>query len=463
MHGLPATDHIGRTLDEVIPRIAPKIKPFYRQVIETGEPVLNLEVRGDARGPDDAERIWWVSYAPLTDGDGRVRGVNAVVSEITSHKRALNDLRMFEQIVSASPDHISFVDSNYVYRAVSDSYLVAHNRPRDQIVGRPVAELLGEKTFRKIVKPNMDRCLCGQDVRYQDWFTFPALGRRFMDVVYTRIVSDEGRAAGVIVSVRDLSEQKGAEETRQALEVQLRHAQKMQAVGQLAAGVAHDVNSLLMVILGNAQLVQSNLKRGGESEGRAAAAIEQIVHAVERGKSLVQKLLAFGRANVWKPQLVDLNAIVADTQQMLKRLIGDDIRIKVSAAGDLKRCQADAGLIEQVVMNLLLNARDAISGEGTITIKTANVDRVKENTGAHGKVEPGPHVVLSVSDTGAGMDEATLERAFEPFFSTKPPDKGSGLGLAIVYGIIEQAGGYITVRSKPGEGTTFRLYFPAVE
>ena len=592
LHGLSPGEHAGRSIDEVIPHMADVLKPIYRRVIETGEPVFDLELCSTKRDESGSSRVWLASYVPVKHADGRIAGVSAAVREITSHKRAIDDLRIFQRIVSTSPDHVAFVDTDYVYRAVSDAYVVAHGRPRDQLVGRTVAQLLGEKTFQGIVKPRLDRCLAGEEIRYQEWFSLPAIGRRFMDVVYRRHVDTDGEVAGVVVSIRDMTERrrvdeelresqmrlariantiedvvwitdwhdrkilfanpayeqiwghsieqlyrnpadraeaihpedrarawenfarlgqnerydeeyrivrpdgsirwvrdrgyplrdrdgeiyqvvgiaqditerKQAEETRQKLETQLRHVQKMQAVGQLAAGVAHDVNSLLMVILGNAELAQGDLQRSDDaSVQRAATALTQIQDAVERGKTIVQKLLAFGRARPRHVRPANLNELVAGMEPMLARLIGDGIRIEVKAAPDLKRCTVDAGLFEQVIMNLVLNARDAIPNTGTVTVQTANVALAENDNASRSTAGPGPHVMLAVSDTGVGMDEETLERVFEPFFSTKPMDKGTGLGLAIVYGIVEQAGGHISVDSEPGKGTTFRLYFPAVD
>jgi PAS domain S-box-containing protein len=592
LHGLSPEEHIGRTLDEVIPYMAETLKPVYRGVIDTGEPALNVELNSTQPDAPDGGRVWLGSYLPIKNTDGKVTGVSAVVQEITSHRRAIDDLRVFQRIVSSSSDHVSFVDADYVYRAVSDAYVAAYARPRDEIVGRAVAELLGVPTFRETVKPNLDRCLAGEKVRYQEWFSWPTMGKRFMDVVYSPHIDGNGDVAGAVVSVRDITERrqmeeelrdsqmllatvtntiedvfwitdwnnkrilfaspayeqiwgrslrdlydnprdwvetihpedrerawnnfielkendrydqeyrvvrrdgsirwvrdrayplrndegqvfqvvgiaqditerKQAEETRKKLETQLRHVQKMQAVGQLAAGVAHDINSLLMVILGNAELAQANLHRGGrETLQRTGAALEQIQDAVQRGKSVIQKLLTFGRAKPRHIRPTNLNELIADMEQMLNRLISKDITVDLSRAPDLKQCSVDAGLIEQVILNLVLNARDAIPDAGTITVRAENAVVNGAALAKYSRLDPGAYVMLSVSDTGVGMDGETVERIFEPFFSTKPMDKGSGLGLAIVYGIVEQAGGHVSVESTPGVGTTFRIYFPAID
>lgn len=592
LHGLSPDEHIGRTLDEVIPHMADRLEPVYRKVIETGEPALHVELCSTNRDVTGSGRVWLASYQPVKDTDGTVIGVSGVVHEITPHKRAIDDLRIFQRIVSSSPDHVSFVDTDYVYLAVSDSYVTAHGQPRDRILGRTVAELLGEQAFQETIKPKLDRCLAGEEVRYQAWFTFPAIGNRFMDVVYRPHVDAHEKVVGAVVSIRDITERrqmeedlresqtllttvtntiedvvwitdwrdqrvlfaspayekiwgrplaqlyqnsrdwidavhpedrvsaevsfetldqherfdeeyrivrpdgsvrwiqdrayplrdrsggvyqvvgiaqditerKQAEETRRKLETQLRHAQKMQAVGQLAAGVAHDINSLFMVILGNAELAQANLQRGDrEALQRTASGLDQIQAAVERGKSVIQKLLTFGRARPRNICPTNFGDLIAELNQMLSGLSSEDIIVDVSSAPDLKGCDVDASLIEQVVMNLVLNARDAIPDRGTITVRAENVVLNGAVLATHSKLNPGAYVMLSVSDTGVGMDSETVERIFEPFFSTKPMDKGAGLGLSIVYGIVEQAGGHISVESAPGKGTTFRLYFPAID
>ncbi|UCE60895.1 MAG: PAS domain S-box protein [Phycisphaerales bacterium] len=273
----------------------------------------------------------------------------------------------------------------------------------------------------------------------------------------------DGTPAGMWAFVRDITERKAAEAARRRLEVQLRHAHKLQAVGQLAAGVAHDFNSLLAVVLGNAELLSSRLASGvSDGNGEVSAGlVAQIMHAVERGQSLVHKLLMFGRARVWKVQLLDLNKVVSEAQEMLETVLGNSIRFEVRPAPDLRRFCGDAAQIEQVIMNLVLNARDAMHEGGELLIETANVDLNELTAAAHPQASSGSYVMITVRDTGEGIAKDVLDRVFEPFFSTKPVDKGTGLGLSIVHGIVENAGGHIELDSTPGRGTTFRLYFPA--
>ena len=262
-----------------------------------------------------------------------------------------------------------------------------------------------------------------------------------------------------------MTARKQAEQERAHLEGQLRQSQKLQAIGQLAAGVAHDFNSLLMVLLGNLELLQRRREKAepARTDRAEEAAMEQMLAAVERGRKLVQNLLAFGRTHKTKPQNLDVNQTIANMDAILQGLLEGRIELHTNKAPNLKPIHADAGQIEQAVMNLVINARDAMPEGGTLEIETANVLLEQAYVAAHADAKPGPHVLIAVRDTGHGMTSSTLERLFEPFFTTKPVDKGSGLGLSIVHGIVNQAGGHIEVKSQSGEGSEFELYFPAVE
>jgi len=276
-----------------------------------------------------------------------------------------------------------------------------------------------------------------------------------------KLTRDEaGEATEIVGYFIDITERKRAEEEKAKSEAQLRHAHKMQAVGQLAAGVAHDFNSILTVILSNAERTLSKMNEDRIASAEAEA-LRQIVSSVERGAGLVRRLLAFGRAGGGKPQLLDLNRVVVDMDAMLRSLIGGQTELRVRTASDIKAIYADVGQIEEVIMNLVLNARDAMPDGGKLTIETAHVTLDKAYARAHIEAKPGSHAVLIVNDTGTGMNEETMQRMFEPFFTTKSTEKGSGLGLSIVHGIVTQAGGHIEVTSKPGDGTSFKLYFPA--
>ena len=248
---------------------------------------------------------------------------------------------------------------------------------------------------------------------------------------------------------RDVTEQKRLEE-------QFRQSQKMEAVGRLAGGIAHDFNNLLTVILGYTEIANASLA----SANPVCEMLLEIRKAGERAELLTRRLLAFSRKQILQPDILDLNALLVDTRTMLGRLIGEDIDISLGLDPDLWRVRADKGQLEQVVMNLAINARDAMPMGGKLAIETANRTLDEKHVRLHVDAHVGEHVVLSVRDTGCGMDAATQARIFEPFFTTKGPDKGTGLGLATVYGIVRQSGGHIEVQSKPGRGATFKIFLP---
>jgi two-component system cell cycle sensor histidine kinase/response regulator CckA len=291
------------------------------------------------------------------------------------------------------------------------------------------------------------QALAGEPITYEmEW------QKRIFESHVQPLRSSEGEITGVVGVALDITD-------RQHLLDQLRQSQKMQAVGELAGGVAHDFNNLLMVVKGHAEMLLDRLPETSSIRH----SIEQMQSASERAAGLTRQLLAFSRKQVLQPRVLDLNEVVAGMIQMVSRLIGANIELSFLPALNLGRVKADPSQVEQVVLNLVVNARDAMPDGGRLTIETSNIDLDRSYAAQHpGGLEPGPYIMLTVTDNGCGMDAETQARIFEPFFTTKAQGKGTGLGLATVYGVVKQTGGFIWVYSEVGHGTTFKIHLPRV-
>ena len=276
-------------------------------------------------------------------------------------------------------------------------------------------------------------------------------GRKIVLEVSARLIRLDGKKAGIQGIARDVTE-------RRHLENVVRQSQKLEAVGRLSGGLAHDFNNLLCVISGHSELLAEQL----ESDSAAIKSVMQIRKATDSAASLTRQLLAFSRRQVIHPQVVDLNSIVTETEQLLGRLVDENIEFYTSLGPTLGHVLVDPVQMEQVILNLVLNARDSMPQGGKLTIGTSNVDMADAHRSRHSLIPAGQYVLLSITDTGVGMNEETQSRIFEPFYTTKEFGKGTGLGLATVYGIVKQSGGYIWVYSEEGRGTTFKIYLPRV-
>ena len=383
------------------------------------------------------------------------RANEALQAEVTERRENEERLRQSEERFSKAfhssplPMTISTKEEG-IYVDVNDAFLALVGRERHSVVGRPTSEVgfWIDPGDRKVMikRLNEEGRVIGLPAKIL------GSGEAVREAtVSAEQVEIEGQSC-ILGITQDTTETK-------RLQAQFQQAQKMEAIGRLAGGLAHDFNNILGVIMGYSELSQEKIDR----DLPVARNLTQIRVAAERAANLTRQLLAFSRQQVVSFRVLDLNAVVKDVSKMLTRVVGEDISLVFQPSVPLGSIRADVGQIEQVLMNLVVNARDAMPDGGEITIQTAMVELDEDYVREHEPVRVGKYVMLSVRDTGCGMDEATKARIFEPFFSTKEPGKGTGLGLASVYGIVKQSGGYVWAYSEPGRGSTFKLYFLQVQ
>jgi two-component system cell cycle sensor histidine kinase/response regulator CckA len=369
-----------------------------------------------------------------------------------------------ELILDSTVDGICGVDATGVITFMNPSGARTLGWTRGELVGRPIQDALLPRApdgtpARFEASPIYSACTDGHthDLKAQ---VFLRRDGSSVPVDYIATPFRQGdRIAGTLITFRDISERLQADEAQAQLEVQLLQSQKMEAVGRLAGGIAHDFNNLLTVIIGRAQRVVKSV----ESDHPRYADIELIQKSAYRASALTRQLLAFSRKQVLQPKVLSLNEVVGDLQAMIRRLIREDIELTTALKADLGQVKVDPHQMEQVLVNLVVNAVDAMPHGGRLIIETANTELTAAYAIRHVGMEPGAFVMLAVSDNGQGMDADTRARIFEPFFTTKEQGKGTGLGLSTVHGVINQSGGHILVYSEPGQGTTFKIYLPRVD
>jgi len=386
----------------------------------------------------------------ILNAAGEVAGIRSALLDVTERKLAEEERGRLVAILEAATDFVGVANAAgqvvYLNRA---GRLLVGIRDDEDLSSRPLRDYHPSWAADLVLNTGIPTA-----IREGVWKGETAwLTRDGGEIPTSQVIvahkSPTGELQYLSTIARDLTEHRRLEE-------QFRQAQKMEAVGRLAGGIAHDFNNLLMIIRGYSDLLLEELKPA-DSRRRA---LEEIRTAGERAAALTRQLLAFSRKQVLQPQILDLNAVVSNINTMLRRLIGEDIELTMLPGAALGRVQADPGQVEQVIMNLAVNACDAMPHGGKLTIETANVNLDEDYARRDGNAAPGPYVRLSVSDTGCGMDAETRARIFEPFFTTKEGGKGTGLGLATVYGIVKQSGGYIWVYSEVGQGTAFKIYLP---
>ena len=550
--------------------VNPTDRARFQQEIEKKGSVKDFEVK--LRKKDGTEMDCVLTATVRQADDGSILGYQGIIRNISERKTLLKMLRKYEFIVNTSKQFMTLINRDYTYEAVNEAYCLAHNKSREQVLGKTVAQIWGEKRFKRVIKPYLDKCFAGHETHDQKWFEFAGKKQKYYDVSYYPYYGNKSDVTHAVVITHDMTERKHAEEALQEsetkfrnlfdlspqaiavtdgktgrlievndkfceltqyarkkvlgkslselrifsegerdaflkelqtsgeldgleihpeakdgsvlnvimfakliritgeefvltafldmsdqkrLEAQLQQAQKMEALGTLAGGIAHNFNNLLMGIQANASLILLDIDPNDPNYDR----LMNIEKMVQNGSKLTKQLLGYAREGRYEIRPTSLNRLVKETSDTFG-LTKKEIKVHQKLAKDLFAIEADQGQIVQILWNLYVNAADAMPAGGDLFLETMNVTH-KDITGKPSKVKPGDYVLLTLTDTGTGMDKKTVRRIFDPFFTTKGMSRGTGLGLASVYGIVKNHGGIISVSSKKGEGTTFSLYLPA--
>jgi len=451
----PAAERMfGWTADEVIGKFHPIVpeekREEFRAIREAalqGKTFTGMELRRCRK--DGSSIDISVSTSSLCDADGRITGIMSIINDITDRKKSEEALLRLATAVEQSAEIIMITGVKGGIQYVNPAFERITGYHRDEVIGKNPRILKSGRQGPSFYKELWETLKRG-DVWSGVFQNLRKDGTLYEEEAVISPVRDgSGEVINYVAVKHDVTKERRVEE-------QLRQAQKMEAVGRLAGGIAHDFNNLLTAIAGYSDLLLLNLP-----EGEAAhREVLEIRKASDRAAALTRQLLAFSRQQVLQPKVLDLNQVVTNMEKMLHRLIGEDVELITTLASDLGHVKADPGQIEQVIVNLAVNSRDAMPNGGKLILETMNVELDEHYAARHEPAKPGSYVMLAVTDSGCGMDEATKARLFEPFFTTKEVGKGTGLGLATVYGIVKQSGGYIWAYSEVGHGTTFKVYLP---
>jgi len=448
--GFKPEDVIGKTGYEVLihPDDWNTIK--YKNASRLSGHVDTYDVRGLRVNGDS---IWLrISGAPIRDKQGMVVGSVGIMSDVTQSKAFEDELRLqnafLDGFIEGAAEAIVVLDKDENVLRINREFTRIFEYKPKEAVGKRINDLIVPEELKDEGAGATAKVAEGKKI-YLETLRQSKGGKRIDVSVLGNPIKLEGDQVGVVGIYRDITE-------KVQLERQLRQSQRLESIGQLAGGVAHDFNNMLTVILGYGEDLQQEFEPGSPQWHE----VGEIIKAGQRARNLTSQLLAFSRKQMIKPRLLNLNRVIEDMQQMMRRLIGEDIALVTNLASDLGMVKADIGQIEQVLLNLVVNARDAMSNGGKITIETANFTLDRDYAKHHISAQPGEYVMLGVSDTGIGMDDETKNRLFEPFFTTKDKSTSSGLGLPTVYGIVKQAGGTIWVYSEPGKGSYFKILLP---
>ncbi len=455
--GFRPQDVIGRTMAEIIgPETFKQIEAYAHRAL-AGEQVT---FESPIKKPTGEMEYGLVSFVPDAYADGTIQGFLILAMDITARKQAEEALRKQSEFLAVL---LETIPRPIYYKDAAGKYMGC-NKAFEEFVGRSRVEIIG-KTVYALATPERADQLHQMDLELlaapgKQTYERQVEGRsgELRHVIFNKAtILHHDRIEGIIGVISDITARRRSEEEREKLREQLHQAQKIESIGRLAGGVAHDFNNKLGVIIGHAEIMQEVM---GPADPLRPHLLE-IIKSARRSAELTRQLLAFARKQTISPKVLDLNELISGMLSMLRRLIGEDIELAWHPGAGLWPVRMDPTQIDQILANLAVNARDAITGVGHLTIRTENRVVVDERR-PHSEFVPGEYVLLSVSDTGCGMSAESLERLFEPFYTTKEVGKGTGLGLATVYGIVKQNDGFIHVQSQAGKGTVFSIYLPRV-
>ncbi|CAN5334883.1 hypothetical protein BH24PSE2_BH24PSE2_21050 [soil metagenome] len=455
-YGLARQELLGRSHYQVFPDLPLRWRDIYERCL-AGE-IERSEEDFFERADGRTEWLKWAIH-PWRHSSGRIGGIVMFTELITKRKAENEKMERQEQFLNSVLENIS----DGIVACDETGRLILFNRSTRELHGVHEEAIPPEKwaehynlyradgeTLMEKSEVPLYRAFQGETVKNQEMVIAPKdAPRRVLLANGSPMFDKQGRKLGAVASMHDISE-------RVEIEHQLQHAQKMEAVGQLTGGLAHDFNNLLTIVIGNLQLLEQDLSTDPIRSRRLNAAIE----AANRGAKLTRQLLALSRRQVLEPEIIDIDAHVAELEQLLKRTLGDAIEVRTRVAPDTHSIHVDSSLLESALLNLAINARDAMDGEGRLAIEVQNSILDEQHLSQNPAAAPGNYVRISVIDTGPGMPRDVLDRAFEPFFTTKEPGKGTGLGLSMVYSFARQSKGHVEIHSRPGEGTRIELYLP---
>ncbi len=441
------------------PETARQMYEVYHRIFESGNPEFMMDY--EIIRKVGSVRTHQANAALLRDQAGDPKGFRILVRDMTERKKAEDALRLSEEryrtILDTMEEGYYEVDLKGSFTFANDAGCRLLGYEHNELIGMNYRNYHSPETARHMYEVYHPMFETGKTEFLMDYEIIRKDGSVRTHQANSTILRDQaGRPKGFRVLARDITERKRAEDEKAKLEAQLLQAQKMESVGRLAGGVAHDFNNMLSVILGYTELIKLRL----EPDNPLLHDLMEIERAAGRSKDITAQLLAFSRKQIISPRPMNLNDLISSTQKTLARLIGEDIDLRFYPGEGLWSIRFDLSQMEQILVNLAVNARDAMPHGGKLTIETANILMNEDYCRVHLGFTSGPYVLLAVSDNGSGMDKETLQNVFEPFFTTKEIGKGTGLGLATVYGTVQQNNGFINVYSEPGQGTTFKIYLP---